>query len=246
MTRERAALHMEDGGFATGTETGREKEPMLRARDLTKRYPGADKPAVDNVSLDIGEGEFLSLLGRSGSGKSTLLNILSSLVLPDSGQIIFEGRDICACGEKERNRLRREAFAVVFQQHHLMPYLSALENVLLPFMGGFAPVTAAQRDAARGMLRRVGLAQKENSPPGKLSGGEQQRMAIARALARGARVLFADEPTGSLDSATGESIMDLLHELNRDGVTIVMVTHNPEYARRTDRTVTMTDGRILL
>lgn len=218
---------------------------MLQVRAVTKCYPGAEKPAVDNLDLDISAGEFVSLLGRSGSGKSTLLNILSSLVLPDSGQILFEGNDICACSERERNRLRRDAFAVVFQQHHLMPYLTALENVLLPFMTSFSPVKAAQYQSAREMLDRVGLAGKENSPPGKLSGGEQQRVAIARALARGARVLFADEPTGSLDSTTGASIMQLLHTLNKDGVTIVMVTHNPEYAKQGSRAVTMADGRIL-
>lgn len=218
---------------------------MLQARAIRKTYPGTEKPVLDSINLHIKAGEFLSLLGRSGSGKSTLLNILSSLVLPDSGEVLLEGVDICACPESERNRLRREVFAMVFQQHHLMPYLSALENVLLPFMGSLTPVTTKQRDAARHMLERVGLSGKEQSPPGKLSGGEQQRVAIARALARGARILFADEPTGSLDSATGSSIMELLHELNRDGVTVVMVTHNPEYARQAQRAVTMADGRIV-
>lgn len=225
--------------------TQQQTSPLLQARAVTKTYPGTEKPVLDAVDLDIYPGEFLSLLGRSGSGKSTLLNILSSLVLPDSGEVRLEGVNICASGERERNRLRRNVFAMVFQQHHLMPYLSALENVLLPFMGGFAPVTAAQRGTARRMLERVGLHGKEQSPPGKLSGGEQQRVAIARALTRGARVLFADEPTGSLDFATGSSIMELLHELNRDGVTVVMVTHNPEYAAQAHRSVTMADGRIV-
>ena len=217
---------------------------MIRARAVTKQYPGADRPAVDALDLDVHAGEFLSLLGCSGSGKSTLLNILSSLVRPDSGRVLFEGADICSCSEEERNRLRREAFSVVFQQHHLMQYLTALENVLLPFLNGFSPVRAAHYANARRILDQVGLAGKENSPPGKLSGGEQQRVAIARALARGTRVLFADEPTGSLDSATGASIMELLRRLNKDGLTIVMVTHNPEYAKQTDRILTMADGRI--
>lgn len=218
---------------------------MLQARAICKTYPGAERPVLDSIDLHIKSGEFVSLLGRSGSGKSTLLNILSSLVLPDSGTVLLEGVDICSCPESERNRLRREVFAMVFQQHHLMPYLSALENVLLPFMGSLTPVTAKQREAARRMLEQVGLSGKEQSPPGKLSGGEQQRVAIARALARGARILFADEPTGSLDSATGNSIMELLHELNRDGVTVVMVTHNPEYAKQAQRAITMADGRIV-
>ncbi len=218
---------------------------MLYAQNVTKHYPGRDKAAVDNLDLEIRAGEFLSILGRSGSGKSTLLNILSSLVLPDSGRVLFDGRDICACSEKERNRLRKTEFAVVFQQHHLMPYLSALENALLPFMSGLAPITAAERRIAKEMLARVGLAGKETSLPGKLSGGEQQRVAIARALAKGARVLYADEPTGSLDTDTGASIMELLQSLNKEGVTIVMVTHNPEYARLAHRSITMADGRIL-
>lgn len=218
---------------------------MLYARAVTKWYPGAEKPAVDNLDLDIHAGEFLSLLGRSGSGKSTLLHILASLVRPDSGQVLFAGRDICAFSEKERNRLRRDMVAMVFQQHHLIPYLTALENVLLPFLGGFCPIRPAQYRSARQLLERVGLAGKEASLPGKLSGGEQQRVAIARALVRGARVLFADEPTGSLDSATGASIMDLLLTLKAGGVTIVMVTHTPEYAAQADRTVTMADGRIV-
>ncbi len=218
---------------------------LLEAKGITKTYAGTNKAVLDKVDLAVHKGEFLSILGRSGSGKSTLLNVLSSLVLPDSGQVLLEGVDICASKEAERNRLRRSVFAMVFQQHHLMPYLSALENVLLPFMGGIVPVSLGERQLARVMLVRVGLKDKENSPPRKLSGGEQQRVAIARALARGGRILFADEPTGSLDSATGASIMELLHELNKGGVTIVMVTHNPEYAAGAHRSVVMEDGRMI-
>ena len=218
---------------------------MLQLKNVTKSYPGVEKPAVDNINITIQAGEFVSLVGRSGSGKSTLLHIMASLILPDSGQILLQGQDICSCSEKERNRLRRDVFAVVFQQHHLMPYLSAIENVLLPFMGGFAPVTEQNHTTAKQMLELVGLAGKENSPPGKLSGGEQQRVAIARALARGARILFADEPTGSLDSGNGAAIMELLHELNKNGVTIVMVTHNPEYAKQGHRAIALADGKII-
>jgi len=222
---------------------------MLHAEHITKRYPGPDaalaRPAVDDCSLTVGAGEFVSILGRSGSGKSTFLHILASLVLPDSGRVLFNGQDICAFPDKERNRLRGKEFAVIFQQHHLMPYLSALENVLLPFMNRLRPVTAKERRLAADMLERVGLAGKEASRPGNLSGGEQQRVAIARALARGARILYADEPTGSLDFATGGAIMELLHNLNREGMTIIMVTHNPEYARQTHRAVNMADGRIV-
>jgi putative ABC transport system ATP-binding protein len=217
---------------------------VITARNLVKRYSETEKPAVDHLDLHVDEGEFLSITGRSGSGKSTLLHILSSLIRPDSGEVLFRGRDICSAPENVRNRLRGAEFAVVFQQHYLLPYLSALENVLLPFMDGFSPVRAQQKDAARAVLRRVGLEHKERSRPGELSGGEQQRTAIARALARGARVLFADEPTGSLDSATGASVMQLLRELNADGLTVVMVTHNEEFARLSGRVLAMADGRL--
>jgi putative ABC transport system ATP-binding protein len=217
---------------------------MLQAVNITKVYQGGNKPAVDRASLKIGRGEFVSILGRSGSGKSTLLNMLSSLVLPDSGQLFYAGEDICAYREQERNRLRRAEFAVIFQQHHLMPYLTAMENVLLPFIGGARRVTAEERRVGREMLWRVGLNGKENSRPGNLSGGEQQRVAIARALSKGARVLFADEPTGSLDSATGAAIMELLQLLNKDGLTVVMVTHNDDYARLADRSIVMVDGQV--
>jgi putative ABC transport system ATP-binding protein len=218
---------------------------MIRVSDVVKRYAGAQTPAVDHLDLHIERGEFLSILGRSGSGKSTLLHILSSLIKPDSGTVFFRDLDICSARESERNRLRGREFAVIFQQHHLLPYLTALENVLLPFLDRFAPVNRRHVASARAMLERVGLGHKELSRPGKLSGGEQQRVAIARALVRGACVLFADEPTGNLDSATGTSIMELLHELNTDGLTIVMVTHNEEFAHTSSRVIRMADGKIL-
>jgi len=217
---------------------------MIRAEALVKRYAGSEKPAVDHLDLRIRPGEFVSITGRSGSGKSTLLHILSSLVKADAGSVFFHDLDICSAPEARRNHLRRNEFAVVFQQYHLLPHLTALENVLLPFLDTFTPVTRRSLAAARAMLERVALGHKERSRPGELSGGEQQRTAIARALVRGARVLFADEPTGNLDSATGASILELLHELNRDGLTIVMVTHNEEFARTASRTVNMADGRI--
>jgi putative ABC transport system ATP-binding protein len=217
---------------------------VIQATALVKRYAGSEKPAVDDLDLHVRSGEFLSIVGRSGSGKSTLLHILSSLIKPDAGTVFFNGLDICSAPEETRNRLRGREFAVVFQQHHLLPYLTALENVLLPFLDRFRPVQPRDLASARGLLERVGLGAKHHSRPGKLSGGEQQRVAIARALVRGARVLFADEPTGNLDSATGASIMELLHEFNREGLTIVMVTHNDEFANTSSRVVRMADGKI--
>jgi putative ABC transport system ATP-binding protein len=219
---------------------------MIKVSSLVKHYAGSARPAVDHIDLHIREGEFLGVVGRSGSGKSTLLHILSSLIRPDSGTVCFQGRDICSAPEEVRNHLRKREFAVVFQQHHLLPYLTAVENVLLPFMDGFRPIKPRHTASASGLLKRVGLGPREqHSRPGKLSGGEQQRVAIARALASGARVLFADEPTGDLDSVTGAAIMELLHELNREGLTIVMVTHNEEFAQTSSRVVRMSDGRIV-
>ena len=220
---------------------------MLQALDIHKSFPGSPDPVLvlRGVSLSVAQGEFVAVVGRSGSGKSTLLNVLSSLVEPDSGQVLFEGRDIAAMREDERNGLRRSAFAMIFQAHHLIPYLSVLENVLLPCMTGFQAVTAQMKEQARERIAAVGLSGKENALPLKLSGGEQQRVAIARGLMNGAKVLFADEPTGSLDTATGDAVMALLHDLNAQGLTVVMVTHNPEYAKLAKRTVTMQEGRIV-
>ena len=218
---------------------------MIRAESIVKRYAGSETPAVDHLDLHIRQGEFVSITGRSGSGKSTLLHILSSLVKADAGGLFFYDQDLLAASEKLRNHLRRHEFAVVFQQYHLLPYLTALENVLLPYLDSFTPATSQHIASARAILQRVGLGHKESARPGTLSGGEQQRLAIARALVRGARVLFADEPTGNLDFATGTSILKLLHELNEEGVSIVMVTHNEEFAGTADRVVSMKDGKIL-
>ncbi|MDR2076945.1 MAG: ABC transporter ATP-binding protein [Desulfovibrio sp.] len=218
---------------------------FLEARSLVKRYPGGDKPALGGVSLQVGKGEFLAVAGQSGSGKSTLLGILSALALPDSGSVLYRGADIVPAGEKARNRLRARDFAFIFQHHHLMPYLTVLENTLLPFMNQIRPISGQWKEKGLRVLERVGLGHKARSRPGELSGGEQQRVAIARALARDASVLFADEPTGSLDSQTGSGVMDLLKELNRGGLTVIMVTHNQDYAALADRLISMKDGVIL-
>jgi putative ABC transport system ATP-binding protein len=212
---------------------------MLEAKDIVKHYAAESGPVpvLSGVSLRVEPGEFLAVVGRSGSGKSTLLNILSTLLRPDSGEVRFHGRDLAKLPEKELARVRRADFAVVFQMHHLLPYFTALENVLLPFMSGLGPVSRASQSFARECLERVGLAGKEDRLPGKLSGGEQQRVAIARALVKRARVLFADEPTGSLDPATGKEIVSLLRDLNRDGLTVLMVTHDAGYAKEAHRVV---------
>ena len=220
---------------------------MLEAIDIVKSYRtgGQSAPVLRGVNLRIEEGEFVAVTGRSGSGKSTMLNVLSTLTEPDSGQVLFQGADLAAMREQERDHLRNSAFAMIFQAHHLMPYLSVLENVLLPGAHGFRGISAQQRQRAVSCLERVGLGHKKHSLPSELSGGEQQRVAIARGLASDPRILFADEPTGSLDMATGDSIMQLLRELNGEGLTIVMVTHNPDYAALAGRCVQMREGRVL-
>ena len=219
---------------------------MLRAENLCKRYvaDGLETPVLKEVSLAVDQGEFLSIVGRSGSGKTTLLHVLSTLMAPDSGVVTYREDEITQLSERSLNRLRRTDFAVIFQFHHLLPYLTALENTLLPFMTSLAPVGKEKIQRAKECLNRVGLSGKHNSLPGQLSGGEQQRVAIARALVKSPTILFADEPTGNLDSNTGQTIMDLLEELNRDGLTVVMVTHDPEYAHRAQQVLEMEDGRL--
>lgn len=218
---------------------------MFIARDIDKSFKGQDAEALKSVSLTVDQGEFLSLVGRSGSGKTTLLNVLSTLLRPDRGELRYNGEDLALAGEKRLNQLRHKDFAVIFQFHYLLPYLTALENTLLPFMNDLAPVSRGLLERAKQSLERVGLAGKHNRLPSMLSGGEQQRVAISRALVKEAQVLFADEPTGSLDRATGQGVMELLAELNQEGMTIVMVTHDPEYAAHAHRIVSMEDGEVL-
>ena len=216
---------------------------MLKAVKVTKAYGGTQ--VLREVSLKVGRGQFVCVSGRSGSGKSTLLSVLSTLTRPDSGQVFYRERDITAMNETGLDRLRHGEFSIIFQMHHLLPYLTALENVTLPFMNTVKPVSRDIRAKALDCLARVGLAGKEDRLPGNLSGGEQQRVAIARALVKSPGVMFADEPTGSLDKTTGNGIMELLQGLNQEGVSLVMVTHDQGYARLADRTVVMEDGRIV-
>ena len=219
---------------------------MLVARNIVKRFgPETAAPALSGVSLAVEAGDFACIVGRSGSGKSTLLNVLSSLLKPDSGEVLYKGASVTAMREADLNRLRGTDFAMIFQLHYLLPYLTALENVLTPFMKGLSPVSRENRERGLACLERVGLADKGRRLPGELSGGEQQRVAIARALAAGPSILFADEPTGSLDKRTGQTIMDLLADLNDAGLTVVMVTHDPQFAGLASRRIELEDGRVL-
>ena len=221
---------------------------MLVAENITKSFhaEGLKTEVLKSVSLAVEPGEFVSIVGRSGSGKTTLLNVLSTLLYPDSGSVRFQGRDLASLPDAKLNRLRHGDFSVVFQFHYLLPYLTALENTLLPFMHSLKPVSAERTRQAREALRLVGLEGKEGRLPNMLSGGEQQRVAIARALAKSSSILFADEPTGSLDKATGQGVMQLIRDLNKQhGLAVVMVTHDPEYAAYADRTIAMEDGRVV-
>lgn len=217
---------------------------MLEAKNIIKtfRSEGVETHALAGVDLTVNPGEFVSLVGRSGSGKTTFLNILSTLLRPDSGELLYKGEDVTAFSSARLNKLRQKDFSVVFQFHYLLPYLSARENVLLPYMKGLGPVTSAVKKRADECLDRVGLAGKGDKIPGHLSGGEQQRVAIARALVKETAILFADEPTGNLDKATGDAVMNLLADLKNEGLSIVMVTHDTEYAAKADRVVSMADG----
>jgi len=219
---------------------------MLNLKDIHKTYTadGVSTKVLKGVSIDVSEGEFVSIVGKSGSGKSTMMNIMATLLEPDSGSILFKDMDLTRASSAQINSVRRNDISVIFQAYHLFPYLTAVENVLLPYMQGFAPIGKALREEAYEVLSRVGLKDKENRLPGKLSGGEQQRVAIARALIKKPSVLFADEPTGSLDSKTGNAIIDLLKELNATGLAVVMVTHSPEYAKAGHTIVSMEDGLV--
>lgn len=198
---------------------------------------------LDGVSFRIGPGERVAIVGPSGSGKSTLLGLLAGLDRPSVGTVRLEGTELGALSEDERARLRRERIGFIFQSFQLIPTLSAQENVQVPLELAGGDGAAAR---ARTLLGRVGLAGREHHYPAQLSGGEQQRVAIARAFVHDPRVLFADEPTGNLDSATGGRIVALLEELNRErGTTLVMVTHDPDLAARAGRTIRLADGRVV-
>lgn len=212
---------------------------------LTKVYEsGSDRvDALRGVDLAVEEGTFLGVMGQSGSGKSTFLSILGGLCRPSSGTVSVDGIDLYGLSGEKLADFRREYLGFVFQAFNLVPYLTALENVMVPLAVKKMPA-AEKREAARRVLARVGLEARGTHLPSQLSGGEQERVAIARALVNAPPLLLADEPTGSLDTATSAGIMELLRELNAEGQTIVMVTHNPENLEWFHRTVVLRDGGV--
>ncbi len=220
--------------------------PLIQARDLTKVYASGDNRvhALRGVSLDIATGEFIAIMGASGSGKSTLMNILGCLDRPTSGQLWLGGEAVDEMVPDQLASVRNRRIGFVFQQFNLLPRTSALENVELPLL--YAGVGAEPRRArARESLARVGLAERASHTPAQLSGGQQQRVAIARALVNRPQLILADEPTGALDSQTSEEIMRLLSDLNAHGITVVLVTHEPDIAQWARRRIVFRDGHIL-
>lgn len=218
---------------------------LIELSSVNKRYHnGADcVTALQDFNLAVNEGSFLGVMGPSGSGKSTLLSVLGCLTSPSSGSVLIDNIDVYALSKEKQADFRREYLGFIFQSHNLIPYLNALENVMLPL--AVAKLSSAEkRERAIAMLKRVGLPDRMLHLPQQLSGGEQERVAIARSLVNNPPLLLADEPTGSLDSATSEQVMTLLSELHQDGQTIIMVTHNRENQKWFDRTIYLRDGMV--
>ena len=217
---------------------------MIKLENIDKVYRTArvETLALHNINLDVPPGEFVSVMGPSGCGKSTLLNLIGLLDRPTAGTLAIDGQNV-ESSERKLARVRNEKLGFVFQTFHLVPDLKVIDNVEIPLL--YRKMSGAQRrKLAAAALDRVGLSSRMQHFPTQLSGGQQQRVAIARAIVGKPRILLADEPTGNLDSAMGEEIMSILHDLNQnDGTTIVMVTHDERFARRTDRIVRLFDGR---
>jgi len=216
---------------------------LVSVSDLKKAYQGGVTGALNGISLTIDEGEFTAVMGPSGSGKSTLLNLIAGLDRPTSGSVMVGGTDLARLGESGLARFRRDHIGFVFQFFHLLPNLTALENVLIPAqLKGRTDADAAGRK----LLEQLGIQDVVNRYPARLSGGQQQRVAIARALINQPALLLADEPTGALDTASGEQVMSLLADLHRQGQTIVLVTHDAKLAtRHAARVISMLDGRVV-
>jgi putative ABC transport system ATP-binding protein len=219
-------------------------DALLQINDVTKRYDGSGQPAVDGITLEIATGDAVAVMGPSGSGKSTLLNLIAGLDRPTNGEITVAGQRIDRLSETGMARCRRREIGMIFQFFNLLDDLTVADNVMLPAQLAGMPRSKAQA-RTRELLAALHIERHRDAYPGRLSGGERQRVAIARALVNRPAVLLADEPTGALDTATGEEIGQLLLDLNRSGQTLVMVTHNPELAARyTHRAVHLLDGRI--
>jgi putative ABC transport system ATP-binding protein len=223
-----------------------EETPLVRLEDVVKTYQMGDVEvhALQGLSMIIEHGEFTAIMGASGSGKSTLMNLLGCLDRPTSGRYLLEGREVSRLSVDELAEIRNRTMGFVFQNFNLLSRTSALENVELPLL--YSGVATAERHArAAESLARVGLADRAGHHPNQMSGGQQQRVAIARALVNRPRVILADEPTGNLDSRTSVEVLALFQELGRSGITVILVTHEPDIAEYASRIITMRDGRVL-
>lgn len=219
---------------------------IIEVKNLTKSFKTGDKELVvlNGMSLDIEEGDFFSITGRSGSGKSTLLYQLGLLDHPNSGDIFIDGVNVTKLSKEERTKFRLKELGYVFQDYALVPELTAIENTVIPLlMQGLEKATAYAK--AENALKKIGIGDRLHNLPNQLSGGEQQRVSIARAIAHDPKIIFADEPTANLDSETADTVMKAFLELNSLGQTIIMVTHEPEYAKLTKRAIKIGDGKIL-
>ena len=219
---------------------------LIEIKNVKKQYASGDDvvEALRGVDITIKAGEFITIMGQSGSGKSTLLSVLGGMNHPTSGDVEMAGVKLYQLPGEKLADFRADNLGFVFQSFHLIPYLTAMENVMLP-LAIVKMATAAKKSAARQALERVGLGAKLERLPNQLSGGEQERVAIARAIVNSPHILLADEPTGNLDSKTSDEVMALFRELNAAGQTVVMVTHNPENGRYADRTITLRDGMVI-
>ncbi len=221
-------------------------DPLIRLKDIRKTYVmgKVPVPALRGVDLEIADGEMVAIMGPSGSGKTTLLNILGLLDTPSVGSYKLQGDEVAKLSDRRRSQLRNKRFGFVFQVYNLLPRLTALENVMIPLVYGGVR-KRERRPRGEAALEAVGLRDRMRHRPSELSGGEQQRVAIARALVNEPSVILADEPTGNLDSKSGDAIVELLHQLHRERqVTVVMVTHNEAIAAQTERAVELRDGQV--
>jgi putative ABC transport system ATP-binding protein len=220
---------------------------LIELRCVSKHYRVGDQTirALDDVSVEILEGEYVSIIGPSGSGKSTLMTLIGCLDTPTSGEILIDGLDISRSTNAELSRLRNQKIGFVFQSFNLLPKLNVLQNIELPLV--YAGVSSRERrERAMAVAEEVGLGERVKNRPAQLSGGQMQRVAIARALVSNPRIILADEPTGALDSQTGEKVLELFRELNRKGRTVALVTHDPDIAAETKRRIEIRDGKVAI
>ena len=219
---------------------------MIKARNIVKKFKTGDTELVvlKGVDLHVKPGEFLAITGKSGSGKSTLIYHLSLLDVPNEGEILVDGVDILALKPEEKTQFRLRELGFVFQDYALIPELTAMENVMLPLLMQGADTQTAERSTTTA-LQKVDLGDKIQSLPSRLSGGQQQRVSIARAIAHNPKIIFADEPTANLDTETSKTVLKVFQDLNKEGLTIVMVTHEKDYAAVADRIITLADGVII-